>query len=170
MQTTPAIEAALRARLKQGIDKFAGGSADRFGRLLGYANGGYLREILNGSKPVRDAIIKRTHAVESMAGWFNPVLQSLTPGALLAGHGSRRERLSDEAVEFACLYDQMNPHEQARLRLLMMAARDGINPTHFPALPGKTKIEIRQQLDSFDSGLGELDERPFPPRHRSDKD
>lgn len=170
MQTTPVIEAALRKRLQQAIDEFAAGSADRFGRLLGYTNGGYLREVLNGKKPVRDAIIQRTHAVKQMAGWFDPILESLPPGALLAGTGSRRDRLSDEAVDFACLYDQLNPQERARLRLLIMAARDGINPTHFPALPGRAKPEIRPNLDTFDSGLGDLDERPIPPHHRAKLD
>jgi hypothetical protein len=170
MQTTPAIEAALRARLRQAIDDFAGGSADRFGRLLGYTNGGYLREVLSEKKPVRDAIIQRTHAVKEMVGWFDPILQGLPPGALLAGSGSRRDRLSDEAVEFACLYEQLNPQERARLRLLIMAARDGINPTHFPALPGLAKADIHPQIDSFDSGLGDLDDRPTPPHHRARHD
>lgn len=65
-------EAYLRQRLKEGVDQLAGGSADKLGRMMGYTNGGFLREIINGRKPVRTAVIERMHQnVEGGAGWFD---------------------------------------------------------------------------------------------------
>lgn len=61
----------LRQLLADAIQKLAGGSADKLGRLMGYTNGGFIREIVNGKKPVRRAIIERMHQIEGGAGWFN---------------------------------------------------------------------------------------------------
>lgn len=61
----------LRQLLADAVKKFAGGSADKLGRLMGYTNGGFIREIVNGKKPVRSAIIERMHKIEGAAGWFD---------------------------------------------------------------------------------------------------
>ncbi len=65
----------LRLRLAAAVDQFADGSADKFGRLIGYANGGYVREALNSKKPVRGAIIERASdsGVPGLVGWFDGV-------------------------------------------------------------------------------------------------
>ncbi len=52
------------------MDAFAGGSADAFARIVGYVNGGYIREALNGKKPVREALIDRVHRCSGMEQWF----------------------------------------------------------------------------------------------------
>jgi hypothetical protein len=71
MRSTPERDAWLKQRLKEAVDSpLAGGSADKLGRLLGYTNGGYIREILDGKKPVRSAIIERADAVPELRGWF----------------------------------------------------------------------------------------------------
>jgi hypothetical protein len=62
----------LRARLAEAVNALADGSADAFGRLLGYTNGGYVREALIGKKPVRAALIERVH--ELRPGWFDAAL------------------------------------------------------------------------------------------------
>lgn len=78
MRSTPAIDQSLRARLQQAVDLFDAGSADAFGRRIGYANGGYIREVLLGKKPVREALIDRVHGKNELADWFADLL----PGAL----------------------------------------------------------------------------------------
>jgi len=73
VRNTPEKDAWLKDRLKAAVDTFAGGSADKFGRILGYTNGGYIREILDGKKPVRGAIIDRAHAQDhdpELKRWF----------------------------------------------------------------------------------------------------
>lgn len=74
MRSTPAHDKKLQARLSEAVDRFSEGSADAFGRLIGYANGGYIREVLSGKKPVREALIDRCHAVPVLAGWFDGVV------------------------------------------------------------------------------------------------
>lgn len=60
----------LRTRLREAVEKFAGGSADKLARDLGYTNGGYIREILARNKEVRDALLERFAQVPVMATWF----------------------------------------------------------------------------------------------------
>jgi len=77
MRSTPAMDQLLRDRLEQAVGLFDGGSADAFGRRIGYANGGYIREVLLGKKPVREALIDRVHGKSELADWFADLL----PGA-----------------------------------------------------------------------------------------
>lgn len=74
MRSTPAKDEALRQRLAKAVHDFAEDNTDEFGRMLGYVNGGYIREHLAGKKPVREAVIDRVHAHEKMAGWFDDLL------------------------------------------------------------------------------------------------
>ena len=90
MRSTPAIDDALRLRLEQAVKDFAGGSADKFGRMLGYTNGGYIRECLGKKrKPVREALIYRVNASEyvELHGLFNDLL----PAVALADLESKTE-------------------------------------------------------------------------------
>jgi hypothetical protein len=70
MRSTPEKDACLRKRLAEAVETFAGGSADAFGRKVGYANGGYIREALSAKKPVREALIDRVHGCREMENWF----------------------------------------------------------------------------------------------------
>lgn len=74
MKRTPEIDAWLRARLKLAVEQFGDGSTDAFGRLLGYANGGSVRQSLKesgkGSRRVQQAILDRSEAVSDLKDWF----------------------------------------------------------------------------------------------------
>lgn len=61
----------MRERLRKAVEVHANGSADKLGRILGYTNGGFIREILDGKKPLRSAIIERAEAVEALRTWFD---------------------------------------------------------------------------------------------------
>lgn len=78
VRSTPEQDVRLRLRLAAAVEQFAGGSADKFGQLIGYANGGYVREVLNEKKPVREKMIERVHARKEMAGWFNSSLTQIS--------------------------------------------------------------------------------------------
>jgi hypothetical protein len=85
MRSTPEQDARLRARLQEAVDKVADGSADKMGRLLGYANGGYLREILGSkAKPVREKIIQRfaESTDPTIASWFDGYVSNITAADL----------------------------------------------------------------------------------------
>lgn len=80
MRSTPEKDEALRARLEEAVNKFADGSSDAFARLIGYANGGYIREIINKKKGkvVREALIDRVNnskECKAMHGWFDDLLR-----------------------------------------------------------------------------------------------
>ena len=77
MRSTPDQDEQLRLRLEEAVRKFAGGSADKFGQMIGYANGGYVRECLKKIKPVRESIIERVHAHIMMRGWFSAHLSPI---------------------------------------------------------------------------------------------
>lgn len=47
------------ARMAEAVRVWANGSADEFGRLLGYANGGFIREVIGKKKPIGKAIRHR---------------------------------------------------------------------------------------------------------------
>lgn len=81
MKSTPEHDDALRDRLREAVNTFADGSADAFGRMVGHANGGYIREILNGKKNVRERLIEQVHEHKDMAGWFSALVGPL-PGPL----------------------------------------------------------------------------------------
>lgn len=63
-------EAWMRRRLQEAVDKLADESADKLGRLMGYTNGGFVREILKGTKPVGKAIVTRINRVPGGLDWF----------------------------------------------------------------------------------------------------
>ena len=111
VRSTPEQDERLRLRLEQAVREFAGGSADAFGRLTGYTNGGYIREVLNKKKPVREALIERVHAAKGMAGWFLPVLSQVT---------ARDIGGTDEAQLLAA-FRALQPGSAARQRVLAYA-------------------------------------------------
>jgi hypothetical protein len=89
MRSTPERDAWLKDRLQAAVDKKAGGSVDKLGRMLGYTNGGYLREILLGKKPLRAAIIERAEGVDELRGWFG------APGASSAAKEGEPRKFTD---------------------------------------------------------------------------
>lgn len=79
MRSTPDQDKRLAERLQEAVTQFAGGSVEKFARRIGYANGGYVREILGTKgKPVREALIERVHADPEMVGWFLPAMSDIT--------------------------------------------------------------------------------------------
>ena len=82
-----ALEQWMRRRLDEAVQKLADGSADKLGRLMGYANGGFVREILKGSKPVGNAILSRIEQVPGGSGWFKSAPGQ--PAAIAAERSTR---------------------------------------------------------------------------------
>lgn len=129
MRSTPEIDAQLRERLREGVEFFAGGSADKLGRMLGYANGGYIRESLRPAnpKPVRAALINKFDDVPEMRGWFVHLLPTVAVSDLAAG------ALSARALEIARIYDtQLDPKQQ---RILYATALAAALPDVAPEVP-----------------------------------
>jgi hypothetical protein len=86
MRSTPDQDARLRLRLIEAVEKVSNGNAEAFGKALGFNNGGYIRLCVreSGPRPVRETIIDRVHALPGMAGWFDPVLSTVSAADLKA--------------------------------------------------------------------------------------
>lgn len=113
MRSTPEIDARLRRRLQEAVDRFANGSADAFGRQIGYTNGGYIREVLSTKKEVRERLIERVHEQPNMRGWFSSIL---TPAMAPAQAGQLlMEVTPEERLVILALRDrqQAQLHEDA---------------------------------------------------------
>ncbi len=78
VRSTPAQDEALRQRLEWAVTHHANGSADKLGRMLGYANGGYIREVINKVKPAREKLIERVNAHPTLRGLFDGVLTEVS--------------------------------------------------------------------------------------------
>lgn len=87
---------------------------------------------------------------------------------LATGDGSETggDALSPEAIKIAQAYERMNPGERHRLRLLILAARDGVNPSNITSPNQGEGSETGSALD-LDSGLGELAPENLKPKRRS---
>lgn len=115
VRSTPEQDARLRARLAEAVGIFANGSADKFGQMIGYTNGGYIREIIGKKgKPVREQIIARVHATAGMDGWFTAYLNPVS--AADAGLA-----ISREAQEVARLYDRLPANKKLLVEALVHA-------------------------------------------------
>lgn len=79
MRSTPEIDARLKARLQEAVERFSDGNVEAFGKRIGYANGGYIRQCLQDKdpRPVRAVLIGRVHQDPDMRGWFDGVLPPL---------------------------------------------------------------------------------------------
>lgn len=102
MRSTPALDAKLKARLEEAVKHFAGGSADKFAQLIGFANGGGIRQCLLGIRPVRESVIHRVHRLDKPGAstWFadllTPIVSKDVEATLPTSHWPF-ERISPEA-------------------------------------------------------------------------
>lgn len=79
MRTTPEIQEKLLARLEQ-AKKQANNSAEQLGKMLGWANGGYVRQFLGGKRKITSELIIRANESKEvwLHGWFDGILPPLT--------------------------------------------------------------------------------------------
>lgn len=110
-------EELMRRRLGEAVEKLADNSADKLGRLMGYTNGGFIREILKGTKPVGKAILVRIENVPGGKGWFDALASS---GRLRVALEAAQARVAKELSTDGAL-------SELSLRAISLARRfDGI--------------------------------------------
>ncbi|WP_183723526.1 helix-turn-helix transcriptional regulator [Paraburkholderia sp. WP4_3_2] len=67
----------LRANLlKAAIDRATDGNVSAFGRRLGYKDGAFVRQMLNGSRPVTEKTIRQIESIPGLKGWFNSTVSA----------------------------------------------------------------------------------------------
>ncbi|WP_106856076.1 S24 family peptidase [Caballeronia novacaledonica] len=65
--------------LKAAIDRVSEGNISEFGRRLGYKDGAFVRQMLNGSRVVSEKTIRAVEAIPGLRGWFNSASVSAAP-------------------------------------------------------------------------------------------
>lgn len=79
--------------------------------------------------------------------------------------GSPLLEFDAETIEFARAYSRMTDQERQRLRLLIIVARDGVNPTEISKAPPMIHEPGTPYIsESGTSGFGDLAETPSPAR------
>lgn len=141
MKCTPQQDERLRQRFAEAFQAAAGGNADAFGRALGYLNGGYVRQVMSGEKPVRQALIERVHG---MGGQFATWFAGMIPWAETPSGAPDMRRFSLAGLELAGAFDAV-PDGPGKVRLYAVL-QDEIRraqlppearPRPAPALPPK---------------------------------
>lgn len=95
-----ALQLHRRQRLESAAVHLTGGNVTAFGRMLGYRDGAFVRQMLSGNRAVSDKTVRAIEALRGMAGWFAmaPGGASLPVGvAEPAAHYALAHR-SDEAI------------------------------------------------------------------------
>lgn len=115
MRSTPDLDRALEQRLREAVVRFAGGSADAFGQKIGYANGGYIREVLTKKKPVRESLIERVHAVPEMRDWFAAVLTPIAAADVSASSCQRAAPADELEARLLAAMRFLLPEDRASL-------------------------------------------------------
>lgn len=140
MRSTPELDRKLRERFIEAVDKVSRGNAEDFGRKMGHLNGGYVRQVVAGKKPVRESAIERVHAIEGCAGWFDRLLPGVVAVDLdaRAGRDAFWLQVSPEAREMARRFEDL-PDDQNRehlywtlLNLIRLAALDASSTVPVP--------------------------------------
>lgn len=73
------IQEFRRARLKDLLDKKYGGRKVYLGRALGHASGAFVRQLIDGERPVSEKTIAQLEALPGAAGWFQFDVEHVRP-------------------------------------------------------------------------------------------
>lgn len=60
-----------KSRLIAAIDFLTKGNRTHFGKRLGYRDGAFVRQMLDGSRPITENTVQAIEALSGLAGWFN---------------------------------------------------------------------------------------------------
>lgn len=152
--------------LRRAIEKVTGtpekpeGNQSEFGRLLGYKDGAFVRQMLAGAKPVTEKTIRKAEDLPGLAGWFTG-----QPPRGLAAPSGHESSGSDRPVsgERDALIDRLLPAGKGNV--VAWERPEDLEPDddrvwidrydyHFSAGTGLIQWEIRQKKAlPFDIGF-----------------
>ena len=100
------------------IKKKADGNKTEFGRLLNYKDGGFVRQMAAGKRPITEKTIRQIEEMPDMAGWFDggagapPLVHAGKPQAIQVAPADARAALEYVRVKL----DALPPLDRAQLR------------------------------------------------------
>lgn len=65
--------------LRKAVEKVAQGNATEFGRMAGYKDGAFIRQMVAGDRPITEKTIERLENIHGLKGWFSPSTQGPIP-------------------------------------------------------------------------------------------
>ncbi|WP_434715480.1 S24 family peptidase [Paraburkholderia sp. A3RO-2L] len=142
----------LRANLlKAAIDRATEGNVSAFGRRLGYKDGAFVRQMLNGSRPVTEKTIRQIEAIPGLKGWFSSTQSAPRPEAehksatadasISAPNKPVIETTSDAAS------DNLDPSRMTVVQRVSAALASKIGPAEFAAVIGVSLEAAKEWLN-----------------------
>ena len=101
-----------RERLAE-LAKIKGGRA-ALGRLLGLTSGAFIRQMIDGERPITEKTIKAIHNLEGCRGWFD--LKAKTPPPSPASKEDPFGALTDEERKFLADFRILLDHDREQCR------------------------------------------------------
>jgi hypothetical protein len=141
-----------RVALLQGaIARVTAGNKTAFGRLLGYKDGGFVRQMLVGTRPVTEKTVQQIEGLPGMRGWFSgsappaPSTSTAAPVSLAKARGrpsllAALEVLGD-ALETAPVNTRTEVLKMLELYLGNPRANRAIAPIIVERLSGESPVD-----------------------------
>lgn len=142
MNETPIAE-QRRKLLAQAIDRLTQGDRSAFGRRLGFKDGAFIRQMLNGSRAVSEKTIRLIESIPGMHGWFTQAEGSHPP--LLSPLPIPNMALSD----IASRYHVASISAQRLVELVLRQPNDAVPAWATPALLSLVTagLALAQEID-----------------------
>lgn len=118
-------------RLQALLDlKFDGNKAG-LGRALGYEGGAFVRQMLDGERPITEKTVLKVHELPGCTRWFEepsanekPLAQVVSHPLLQDASAATENRGGKQPVSFDAEFKKMSPTEQRRFVFLWAASFD----------------------------------------------
>lgn len=76
-----ALQSYRRQRLQAAVNRLTGGNVTAFGRLVGYQDGAFVRQMISGDRAVSEKTVRAIEELRGMDGWFAAPVGSVQAGA-----------------------------------------------------------------------------------------
>lgn len=96
------IQAWRIKRLKEAVEEFAGGNVSAFGRRLGYKDGAFVRQMLAGTRPIREKTVAAVEALPGLVNWFSTDVPAAEIDATYTPTDEEFAMVPQLDVEIAC--------------------------------------------------------------------
>src|SRR3546814_21146417 len=98
-------------RLQEAIVRVSSGNKTAFGRKLGFKDGAFIRQMLNGDRAITEKTVRAIESIQGMKGWFTPDPTLLEKGILEEKDRSEERRVGQECVSTCRLRCSLDPRK-----------------------------------------------------------
>ena len=133
-----------RELLSKAIDHLTFGDRSAFGRRLGFKDGAFIRQMLNGSRAVSEKTIRHIESIPGMRGWFTQA-DGNEPPALPRAHATNAS-----PDDIAARYHASSVPVQRLVELVLRQPSEPVPEWATPALLSVVTagLVLAQELDT----------------------